>query len=92
MSGGSDSERGEVYRIDPDRCTLCRLCAEVCPRGAISMPLVEGCVSCGYCLKLFECPSLIMGNDQVEVDERTCIQCGLCVYACPQGAIKERRG
>ncbi len=84
--------RGEEgYRIDLDKCTLCRLCAEVCPRGAISMPMVEGCVGCGYCLKLFECPSLIMSDTKAEVDESTCIQCGLCVYVCPQGAIKENK-
>ena len=32
---GAISE-GDIYSIDPDICTECGTCAEVCPSGAIS--------------------------------------------------------
>ena len=87
---GAIRKEGGVYRVDEAKCTLCRLCAEVCPRGAIQMPQLEGCVDCGYCRRFFECPALIQGEGRVEVDEGICVQCGLCLYVCPQGAIKEK--
>ena len=34
---GAISE-GEKYSIDPDTCTECGTCADVCPSEAISLP------------------------------------------------------
>ena len=34
---GAISE-GEKYSIDPDACTECGTCADVCPNEAISLP------------------------------------------------------
>ncbi len=76
------------YQVDGERCTLCRLCAVACPRSVISMPVAEGCVGCGYCLSEFGCPSLVMNEGKVEIDRMTCVDCGVCVYACHQGAIR----
>ena len=77
------------YKVDPERCTLCRLCAVACPRSVIEMPLAGGCVGCRYCLEAFGCPALSMVNGRVEIDRKICVDCGLCIYACHQGAIKE---
>ncbi len=76
------------YRVDGAKCTACRLCQVECPRSAITMPAVGHCVGCGYCTTLFECPALVRGADGlVEVDRRICIDCGLCIHVCAQGAI-----
>lgn len=33
---GAISEAGETYEIDPEKCTDCAACVEVCPVNAIS--------------------------------------------------------
>ena len=78
-----------VYRVDPGKCTACRICAAECPRSAISMPQTGVCIACGYCTTWFECPSLKEGPDGlVDIDRRTCIDCGMCIQVCAQGAIR----
>jgi ferredoxin len=50
-----------VYKVDPETCTGCGTCIDVCPSSAIAM--VDGvafinpddCVDCGSCAS--ECPS-----------------------------------
>ncbi len=80
-----------AYRVDPAKCTGCRLCAAECPRGAIAMPQTGVCIACGYCTTAFECPALLRDADGlVRIDRRTCIDCGVCVQVCAQGAIRPR--
>lgn len=82
------SRHGDVYAIDYDKCLGCRVCAQECPTSAIEMPVVGACIACGYCLKRFECPSLIRGEDgRVKIDRLTCVDCGLCLEVCGQEAI-----
>ena len=77
------------YQIDAARCTACRVCEVQCPRGAISMPATGVCIACGYCTTWFECPSLQRRPDGlVDIDRRTCIDCGICIQVCAQGAIQ----
>ena len=85
---GAISRIGDGYVVDESRCTGCRVCAQECPTSAIDMPALGACMGCGYCLKRFECPSLIKGEDgRVRIDRITCVDCGLCVQVCGQGAI-----
>jgi indolepyruvate ferredoxin oxidoreductase alpha subunit len=78
-----------AYQIDAGKCTACRICAAECPRSAISMPQTGVCIACGYCTTWFECPSLVKGADGlVNIDRRTCIDCGMCIQVCAQGAIR----
>ena len=80
-----------AYRIDVNKCTACRICAAECPRSAISMPQTGVCIACGYCTTWFECPSLKKGPDGlVSIDRHTCIDCGMCIQICAQGAIRPR--
>ncbi|NIS70613.1 MAG: FAD-dependent oxidoreductase [Proteobacteria bacterium] len=82
------SKTDKGYSIDYDKCTGCRLCFQECPTQAIDMPAVGACIACGYCLKRFECPSLVRGeDDRVRINRLTCVDCGLCVEACNQEAI-----
>jgi indolepyruvate ferredoxin oxidoreductase alpha subunit len=85
---GAISKTEAGYVVDYSRCTGCRVCAQECPTSAIDMPAVGACIGCGYCLKRFECPSLIKGEDgRVRIDRLTCVDCGLCVQICAQEAI-----
>ena len=51
-------------QIVPGRCTLCDICAELCPLNAITMSQLP------------------------EIDLEICLNCYLCFYKCPEGAIK----
>jgi indolepyruvate ferredoxin oxidoreductase alpha subunit len=85
---GAISKTEGGYVIDYDKCTGCRVCVRECPTSAIDMPVVGACIGCGYCLKRFECPSLIRGEDgRVKIDRLTCVDCGLCMQVCGQGGI-----
>jgi NADPH-dependent glutamate synthase beta subunit-like oxidoreductase/Pyruvate/2-oxoacid:ferredoxin oxidoreductase delta subunit len=77
------------YRVDAAKCTACRLCQTECPRSAITMPAQGGCVACGYCTTWFECPSIVrQASGEVDIDRRTCVDCGMCTQVCAQGAIQ----
>ncbi len=85
---GAISKTEKGYVIDYAKCTGCRTCVRECPTSAIDSPAVGACIGCGYCLKRFECPSLIRGEDgRVKIDRITCVNCGLCLQVCGQEAI-----
>ena len=76
------------YVIQYEKCTGCRVCVQECPTSAIEMPAVGACIACGFCLKRFECPSMIRGEDgRVKIDRLTCVDCGLCMQVCSQEGI-----
>ncbi len=90
---GAISKIEDRYVIDYNKCTGCRVCAQECPTSAIDMPAVGACIACGYCLKRFECPSLIRGEDgRVKIDRFTCVDCGLCLQVCGQEGIYQVSG
>jgi indolepyruvate ferredoxin oxidoreductase alpha subunit len=85
---GAISKTESGYVIDYSKCTGCRVCVQECPTSAIDMPAVGACIGCGFCLKRFECPSLIRGEDgRVKIDRLTCVDCGLCLQVCCQEGI-----
>jgi len=51
--------------------------------------ITSDCNGCNYCLDYFECPALLAveGEKRVEIDRAYCVDCGVCVHACPKGAI-----
>jgi indolepyruvate ferredoxin oxidoreductase alpha subunit len=82
------SKTEDGYTIDYNKCTGCRVCSQECPTSAIDMPAVGACIACGFCLKRFECPSMIRGEDgRVEINRLTCVDCGLCLEVCGQEGI-----
>jgi len=85
---GALSKTESGYVMDYNKCTGCRICVRECPTSAIDMPAVGACIACGFCLKRFECPSLLRGEDgRVKIDRLTCVDCGLCTQVCGQGGI-----
>lgn len=61
--------------LDPDKCVLCALCADVCPIDVISLVPAEE-VGVG--------PE---GSTALMFDERACIRCALCIDRCPTDAL-----
>ncbi|HSB07803.1 MAG TPA: FAD-dependent oxidoreductase [Thermodesulfobacteriota bacterium] len=85
---GAISKTEAGYVIQYEKCTGCRVCVQECPTSAIEMPAVGACIACGFCLKRFECPSMIRGEDgRVKIDRLTCVDCGLCMQVCCQEGI-----
>jgi NAD-dependent dihydropyrimidine dehydrogenase PreA subunit len=75
-----------ALRIDPEKCTACMACIEVCHAGAIDEPLKYGCSRCvKYCLEI-EVPCTPAA---LCIREDLCDGCGRCVVACKAGAIGE---
>ena len=68
-----------------------RACALRDPeRLRVGLPTItEECDGCRRCLTFFECPAMSYdtANKRVFIDERICIECGQCVYACHRGFI-----
>ena len=72
---GRNFQNEAGYAILYEKCTGCRVCVKECPTSAIEMPAVGACIACGFCLKRFECPSMIRGEDgRVKIDRLTCVR------------------
>ena len=61
------------YRVIPERCTMCGLCKEVCPQGAI--------VGEEYLPYLAD-------NEPYYININKCDNCGLCLPVCEANAIE----
>jgi indolepyruvate ferredoxin oxidoreductase alpha subunit len=51
--------------------------------------VTEDCDGCGYCVQHFECPAIVMAEDEsrVIIDPVLCTGCGVCRHVCPKKAI-----
>lgn len=85
-------------KIDKQKCIYCKRCEIACPEAAISVRKpVEGITSlkqnlcpkdCIVCFSI--CPSKAIINNEVgkpEINEESCIFCGVCQLSCPENAI-----
>ena len=61
------------YRIIPEKCTMCGLCKEVCPQGAIFGE---------------EYLPYLADNEPYYIKVSKCDNCGLCLPVCEAGAIE----
>lgn len=58
-------------------------------KSPIRVKITDECNGCNYCIDYFECPALYLneGENRVEIDRALCVDCGVCLNACPRGAI-----
>ena len=52
--------------------------------------VTEDCDGCGYCVQHFECPAIVMAEDEsyVTIDPVLCSGCGVCLHVCPKQSIR----
>ena len=67
--------RGNELIWSRDKCTGCATCAKSCPQGAIEIVTSTNLPDNKYEVETYQ------------VDTGYCIQCGLCVEACPYDAL-----
>ena len=67
--------RGNELIWDKEKCTGCATCAKSCPQGAIEIVTSTNIEDNKYDVETYR------------VDTGYCIQCGLCVEACPYDAL-----
>jgi len=62
---------------------------EALHRCQIKVDISDECNGCRYCVDHFECPALLMNEEEIraEIDRSLCVDCGVCVNVCPRGAI-----
>ncbi|GGH86332.1 formate dehydrogenase major subunit [Pullulanibacillus pueri] len=69
------------YRYEPDQCILCGRCVEACQDLQVNETLSIDWDR--------EAPRVIWDND-VPIDESSCVSCGHCVTVCPCNALMEK--
>lgn len=69
------------YRYEPDQCILCGRCVEACQNLQVSEVLSIDWDR--------EVPRVIWDND-VPINESSCVSCGHCVTVCPCNALMEK--
>lgn len=82
----------EVIRHEgPSAIILRAPCALVARRqrltGKSSIVEPEKCTGCMLCVRNLSCPSMIILDGKMVIDEATCDGCGLCSQICPFQAI-----
>ncbi len=57
----------------------------------VRVTVTEECDGCQYCMLAFECPALVLDErvGRVVIDRRICVDCGVCIEACPKECIVE---
>jgi indolepyruvate ferredoxin oxidoreductase alpha subunit len=83
-------ENGPAVVIARHPCIL-YAAREGLPVEKITVEVTDICDGCGYCLKHFECPALVVNHEtqRVMVDPLACSGCGVCIQVCPKKAIRK---
>jgi indolepyruvate ferredoxin oxidoreductase alpha subunit len=55
----------------------------------INVHVTDDCEGCGYCIRHFECPAIMLDGEKKRafIDYLLCSGCGVCVNVCPKNAI-----
>lgn len=84
----TESEDGGIAVIVARHPCIIRY-QEALYRCQIKVNITDECNGCRYCVDYFECPALLMNEDEerVTIDRKVCVDCGVCVNVCPREAI-----
>jgi indolepyruvate ferredoxin oxidoreductase alpha subunit len=84
----TQSEEGGIAVIVARHPCIIRY-QEVLSECRIEVTITDECNGCRYCVDYFECPALLMNEEEdlAEIDRRLCVDCGVCVKVCPRGGI-----
>ncbi len=85
-------EKGPAVVIARRPCLIDKIQGIELSQYNIQVEVTDSCDGCGYCLNHFECPALMMGEEEmVVVDPVLCSGCGVCKYVCPKQSIVEQK-
>jgi electron transport complex protein RnfB len=70
--------------VDPDKCTSCGDCVEICPKALFEIVPLEQRI-------IVQCKSELEGDEMLETCKVGCTACGKCVADAPQGLLKMKR-
>ena len=48
----------------------------------------ERCNGCKICIDYFGCPAISIVDGKAQINQMSCVKCGMCVEVCKRGAIK----
>jgi len=82
-------KNGPAVVIARHPCLLDRLHPDP-SAGRVKVEITDDCDGCKYCIDHFECPALVLDeeNECVRIDTALCSDCGVCVHVCPKKAIQ----
>jgi len=88
----TDSQAGPSVVIARHPCLLDR--RQPTPSHTVkAIEISDTCDGCGFCVKHFECPALVMQQEgeeeRVTIDPVLCSGCGVCIAVCPKKSIQE---
>ncbi len=84
LSAPGSQLRGPAVIIARRECVLN---AKLKPEDICDVSDIEkNCIGCKKCIIEFECPALVFNEEtkRVMIDDGLCVQCGMCLYACPK--------
>ncbi|MEW6672670.1 MAG: thiamine pyrophosphate-dependent enzyme [Thermodesulfobacteriota bacterium] len=82
--------QGPAVVIARHPCLIDKSLGKAVQPGTVRVEVSENCDGCGYCIRHFECPALVMNPDEtVAVDSLLCSGCGVCLSVCPKKSIVE---
>jgi len=85
-------DKGPAVVISRHPCLIDRFHKRDADEQFVEVEISATCDGCGYCIEHFECPALIMNDeDQVIVDTLLCNGCGVCLHVCPKKSIIEKK-
>ena len=85
-------KHGPAVIISRHPCLIDRLRKEKPAHHPVKVEVSDECDGCGFCVDHFECPALVLNEEeaQINIDPVLCNGCGVCICVCPKKSIKEK--